>query len=171
MTRPGPVSQEPARHMIPGRTPHRQAGWYRVLAGVAALLIALLIGVTCVDVVGRYLMNHPFGGAYELTQMLLGALVFVALPLTTADGGHVEVDLALHLMPIGVQRLLGRLAGLISALALGYFAWRLALIGTAQLHEGTRSASLALPMAPLAFVGAASCALSAVIMLFARREP
>lgn len=167
----GPVSDDPVRDMIPGRTPHRQAGWYRLLAGVAALLIALLIGVTCIDVVGRYLMNRPFGGAYELTQMLLGALVFVALPLTTADGGHVEVDLALHLLPGGIQRLLGRLAGLISALALGYFAWRLALIGLAQLHEGTRSASLALPMAPLAFVGAASCALSAVIMLLPRSAP
>ena len=33
-----------------------------------------------------------------------------------------------------------------------------------MLAEGTRSASLALPMAPLAFLGAASCAVSAVVM-------
>lgn len=171
MTGPGPISEEPVPDMIPGRTVHKQAGWYRLLAIIAAILIALLIGVTCIDVIGRYLLNRPFGGAYELTQMLLAALVFVALPLTTADGGHVEVDLALHLLPHKAQRLLGRLAGLISAVVLAYFTWRLVLIGMAQLHEGTRSASLALPMAPLAFVAAASCALSAVIMIMPRNEP
>ena len=49
-------------------------------------------------------MNRPFGGAYELTQILLAALVFAALPLTSTDGGHVEVDLALHLFPPPVPR-------------------------------------------------------------------
>ncbi|RCW87213.1 TRAP transporter small permease [Paracoccus lutimaris] len=161
---------EPVPDMIPGRVPHRQAPWYRALAVIAAVLIALMIGVTCIDVIGRYLMNRPFGGAYELTQILLAALVFVALPLTTADGGHVEVDLALHLFPKPVQRLMGRLAGWVSALALGYFAWRLALIGLDQWHEGTRSASLMLPMAPLAFLAAASCAVSAIILLLPRKE-
>lgn len=174
MTPPGPMPEDadgPAPDMIPGRTPHRQAVWYRLLAAVAALMIALLIAVTCIDVIGRYALNRPFGGAYELTQMLLAALVFVALPLTSADGGHVEVDLALHLFPRPVQRLLGRLAGLISALVLAYFAWRLILIGIAQIHEGTRSASLAVPMAPLAFLGAASCAASAVAMILRRETP
>ncbi|SIR18597.1 Tripartite ATP-independent transporter, DctQ component [Paracoccus thiocyanatus] len=166
-----PFSEEPAPDMIPGRTPHRQAGWYRVLAAVAALLIAMLIGVTCIDVIGRYLMNRPFGAAYELTQILLAALVFVALPLTSADGGHVEVDLALHLFPKWLQDLLGRLAGIVSAVVLGYFTWRLALLGVAQMHEGTHSASLLLPMAPLAFLAAGSCALSAVVMLLPKGTP
>lgn len=161
----------PPPDLIPGRTPHKQAPWYRLLAGVAALLIALLIGVTCVDVIGRYLMNRPFGGAYELTQILLGALVFVAMPLTSADGGHVEVDLVLHVMARRVQRILGRVAAAVSAVVLVYFAWRLTVIGLDQVHDNTRSASLAVPMAPLAFLGAASCAVSAVAMILRREEP
>ena len=149
---------------IPGRVPHRDSRPYRALAAAAGALILALIAVTCIDVFGRYLMNRPFGGAYELTQMLLAALVFAALPLTSTDGGHVEVDLALHLFPPPVQRGMARLAGIVSAVALAYFAWRLARIGMAQLAEGTRSASLALQMAPLAFLSAASCAVSAVVM-------
>ncbi|MBC9247421.1 TRAP transporter small permease [Paracoccus sp. 11-3] len=171
MTTPAHNADETPPDRIPGRVPHKNATWYRVMAGIAALLILLMIGVTCLDVVGRYLFNRPFGGAYELTQVLLAALVFVALPLTTADGGHVEVDLALHLFPRGVQRLMGRLAGVISAVALAYFTWRLAIIGLDQWHEGTRTSSLALPLAPLAFLAAASCALSAIIMLFRQEAP
>lgn len=156
---------EPAVALTSGRPV-----WYRILAFLSAVLIALLIGVTCVDVIGRYAFNRPFGGAYELTQMLLAALVFAALPLTSADGGHVEVDLALHLFPRRIQKLLGRLAGIVAALALGFFAWRLALIGMSQLDEGTRSASLAVPMAPLAFLASGSCALSAIIMLLRKEK-
>lgn len=162
-----PAPEQATRTRVP---PSRRL-WYRLLAAVAALLIVLLIGVTCVDVIGRYALNRPFGGAYELTQILLAALVFVALPLTSANGGHVEVDLALHMLPRAVQRFLGRLAGLISAAVLVYFAWRLALIGLTQLDEGTRSASLAIPMAPLAFLAALSCLGSAIAMMTRREIP
>lgn len=144
--------------------------WYRILAWASALLILALIAVTCIDVVGRYLMNQPFGGAYELTQIFLAALVFVALPLTSYDGGHVEVDLALHLFPRPVQRALGRLAGIVSAVVLAYFSWRLVLIGIDQVESGTRSASLALPMAPVAFLAAACCVVSALAMVMRREE-
>ncbi len=159
-----------APDMDPGRVPHQQASWYRALAIAAAVLIALMIAVTCIDVIGRYLLNRPFGGAYELTQMLLAALVFTALPLTTADGGHVEVDLALHLFPRKVQKLMGWLAGYVSAAALIFFAWRLVLIGLTQIDEGTSSPSLSLPMAPLAFLAAASCLGSGLILLLRRKE-
>lgn len=149
---------------------HQHAPWYRALAVIAALLITALIAVTCIDVIGRYLMNQPFGGAYELTQILLAALVFIALPLTTADGSHVEVDLALHLFSKQAQALMGRLAGWVSAVALAYFGWRLVIIGLDQWHEGTRSSSLMLPMAPLAFLAAVSCAASAIILILRRHE-
>ncbi|MDO5369539.1 TRAP transporter small permease subunit, partial [Paracoccus sp. (in: a-proteobacteria)] len=67
----------------------------RLLAAAGAGLTLLMVVVTCIDVVGRYLFNRPFGGAFEITQMSLAALVFVALPLTTRARAHVEVDLAL----------------------------------------------------------------------------
>lgn len=155
---------------IPGRVPHKTRGDYRLLALIASAMIAVMIIVTVIDVVGRYLFNAPFAPAYELTQLTLAALVFAALPLTSADGGHVEVDLALHLFPQPVQRLLGKLAGWVSALALAYFAWRMVLLGLNQIHDGSRTADLALPMAPLAFIAAASCALSAIIMVVRRPE-
>lgn len=155
---------------IPGRVPHQSSASYRAVAVAAAVLIVALIGVTCIDVVGRYLLDRPFGGAFELTQILLAALVFVALPLTSADGGHVEVDLALHIFPKPAQRAMARLAGIVSAVALLFFAWRLVLIGLDQMHDGTRSASLAIPMAPLAFLAAVSCVISAIIMAVRRPE-
>ncbi|MBL6432492.1 MAG: TRAP transporter small permease subunit [Alphaproteobacteria bacterium] len=43
--------------------------------------------------VARYWFNAPLSGAYELTEIFLASLIFLALPLTTARNRHVEVDL------------------------------------------------------------------------------
>ena len=72
-------------------TIRRGAGF---LLGLACLcVLAGLIGLTCVDVVARYAFNSPVNGAYELTELLLATLIFLALPLTTAAGEHIEVEL------------------------------------------------------------------------------
>lgn len=140
------------------------------LEAIAAGLVTGLILVTCIDVVGRYMFNSPLSGAYEMVQCLLGALVFVALPLTTAKGGHVEVDLLLPLLPEQVNRVLGRLAGAISALVLLYFAYRLALLASDQFHTKLATSALGFQLWYLAAVGTASCAVSAAIALLRRTE-
>lgn len=161
---------DPPPDQIPGRVPHARGPGYRALAILSAALIALLVAVTVVDVFGRYIFNHPFSGAFELTQLALGALVFAALPLTTADGAHVEVDLALHLFGPRTQALLGRIAGLVSAVVLMFFAWRLVVLGLTLWHDGARTNALAVPTAPLAFIAAASCAASALIVILHRHD-
>lgn len=130
----------------------------------AALLMGLVL-VTCVDVVGRYALNAPLSGAFELTQLMLGALVFAALPLVSRAGEHVEVDLAVQFMDARVRRATGLFAAVFSALVLAYFAWRLGVVAAELGADGARSQALGLPHAPLAAAGAAACALSAVITL------
>lgn len=129
----------------------------------AAFLMTGLVLVTCIDVVGRYLFNNPLGGAFELTQVLLGALVFAALPLTTGTGAHVEVDLLVPLLPDRVAALLGRIAGIVTAAVLLYFAFRLVILTEDHLDVGTRTAALGLPMWVLGAMGVASCSVSAVV--------
>lgn len=129
----------------------------------AAVLMTSLVLVTCIDVIGRYLFNNPLGGAFELTQVLLSALIFAALPLTTGTGAHVEVDLLVPLLPRQVARALGRLGGLVTAAVLLYFAFRLVILTEDYFAVGTRTAALGLPMWVLGAMGAASCSVSAVI--------
>ncbi|MFC6487241.1 TRAP transporter small permease [Nitratireductor sp. GCM10026969] len=132
------------------------------LMGLAALLLLALMAVTGIDVVGRYLFNAPLSGAFELTELLLGTLVFVALPLVSRSGAHVEVDLLVEMLPRRVTRALGLFAALISALVLVYFGWRLAVLGVTQFEDGSRSVSLGVPFAPFAFLGGLTCVVAAV---------
>lgn len=133
--------------------------------GIEGLSIVLLLGlmtVTGLDVIGRYFLNAPLRGAFELTEILLAALVFCALPLVSRAGEHVDVDIVTNGMPYGLQRVLALIVSIICAGVLLVFAWRLGLLGQAQATDGARSESWGIPYAPLAFLGAAMCILAAV---------
>ncbi len=134
-----------------------------VLQGLAVLLLLALMMVTVVDVVGRYFLNAPLSGAFEMTELILGALVFVSLPMVSRAGAHVEVDLLVSLLPARINKKLEQFSALVSALVLVGFSWRLGVLGVQQMDDGARSVSLEVPLPIFAFLGAVTCLLSAFL--------
>lgn len=139
-------------------------GWSRLsrwLGYIAILLLIALTLLTSVDVVARYWFNSPIKGAFEVTQLLLAALIFVAFPLTTAMREHIEVDLIANFMGGMIDRVFTFLAGLISSAVLVAIAWRLLHHASKLAADGAVTDSLQLPLQPIGYIGAASCLLSA----------
>lgn len=71
-------------------------GFRPVLSALAAMLAAmvfLLMMITLVDVIGRNLFNLPIPASFEITRLTLGMMVFVALPLISANDEHVTIGL------------------------------------------------------------------------------
>ena len=68
----------------------------RVLGFVAAAVLFAMMTLTFVDVFGRKFFTKPIYGAYEITEFLMGMLIFSALPLVTARQGHVTIDVFDH---------------------------------------------------------------------------
>jgi TRAP-type C4-dicarboxylate transport system permease small subunit len=60
---------------------------------LAALVLLWLVGLTCVDVVGRYFFRAPVVGAVELVQLSMAGIIFLSLPLMFLKNDHVIVDL------------------------------------------------------------------------------
>ncbi|MTI16157.1 TRAP transporter small permease [Rhodobacteraceae bacterium RKSG542] len=126
------------------------------------LLIAGLTVLTLADVVGRYWLNAPVRGAFELTQLMLCALVFAALPLTTHAKGHVEVDIFYGLVPPVGQNFMRFVSSTFSCVVLGILAWRLGAEGLKLGHDGAVTNALDVPYAPLAWLAALCTALAAL---------
>lgn len=139
-------------------------------AAAGGLLLALTL-ITCIDVVARYWFNRPLAGAYELTEVLLSALIFVALPVTTGRREHVDVDILDMFAGRTLRAFMRRLADLVCAVVLGLFAWRVFVHALSLRIDGAATDSLSLPLAPLGFLGAAACALSCVICLIRLSQP
>ncbi|WP_439530257.1 TRAP transporter small permease [Pannonibacter sp.] len=142
-----------------------------VLTGTAGAMLLALTLVTCIDVVARYWFNRPLAGAYELTEVLLSALIFVALPVTTARREHVDVDLVEMFAGKPLRAFMHRLADLLCGLVLGLFAWRVFVHAVSLQNDGAVTDSLSLPLAPLGYLAAAACAVSSLICLLRLRLP
>jgi TRAP-type C4-dicarboxylate transport system permease small subunit len=150
-----------------------------VLGGVAAALLFVMMSVTFVDVTGRYVFNSPLPGGYELTQLLMLSLVFAGLPTVTRRGDHITVGLFDNAFRGWVRALRDTTIWLVVAIAAAYLAWRLYLLGGRFSLFGDTTATLRIPLAPIAYAGAGAmllAALSAFIRLaeawtIGRQEP
>ena len=141
-------------------------GWF------AAAVLAALMLLTCVDVAGRYLFNSPVYGAFELTEMMLAALIFAALPLVSLRNDHVTVDLFDPVTPDWLLRVQHVAACAIGFVCTAYLAWRLWIRAGNLLAAGETTAQLKLTIAWLAYGMAALMGITAVAMLvLALRRP
>jgi TRAP-type C4-dicarboxylate transport system permease small subunit len=77
------------------------AGLRQALVYLAAGALCLLIIITVVDVVGRYLLNAPLPGAFESVRALMALVTFSALPLVCVRNEHLRAGILDHLISSG----------------------------------------------------------------------
>jgi TRAP-type C4-dicarboxylate transport system permease small subunit len=65
----------------------------RFVSNLAAIILFLLVVLTCVDVIGRYFISMPVVGAVELVRICMAGIIFFSLPAMFFRNDHVTVDL------------------------------------------------------------------------------
>jgi TRAP-type transport system small permease protein len=85
----------------------------RLLSHAASICLVVMMGVTVVDVVGRWLFAIPIFGAFEVVGVMLVGTIFLALPETFLRDQHVTVDVIDNLVPAAAKRLLQVIAALL----------------------------------------------------------
>lgn len=152
-------------------------GWFDrlvvpALGWVAAAVLFALMLLTCVDVAGRYLFNAPVWGGFELTEMMLAALIFAALPLVSLRGDHVTVDLFDPVTPDWLFRIQHVIACVIGTACTAYLAWRLWIRAGNLIAAGETTAQLKLEIGWLAYAMSVLMALAALsLAVLATRRP
>jgi TRAP-type C4-dicarboxylate transport system permease small subunit len=124
----------------------RWAGW--ILGSVVAADLFAMMVLTFLDVSGRKLFTSPIYGAYEVTEFMMGVLIFCALPLVTAREGHVTIDIMDHFVPRGAMKGQRIFISLLSAAVLGVIAWRLWVLSVSHLETTEVTMTLHIPHGP-----------------------
>jgi len=141
-----------------------QSAAERILGYAVALTLFVMMLVTCADVAGRYLFNHPISGAFELTEMLLAGMIFTALPLVTVRGEHVMVDLFDSVTPDWLLRVQHVIASIIGVLCTGFLAYRLGVRAENMVASGQTTAQLHFTLGWLTWGMAISMGLTAAAL-------
>lgn len=147
--------------------PRGTAAWLGMaeawLGSAAALLLVAMTLLTAVDVIGRYFFDRPLTGAFELTELAMGAMVFVSLPLVTLRREHVTVDLMEHLVPKAWRRAQQLLMDAIVVLCLAVITWQLWRKAHTMASAGETTATLEIPIYPLVYAMAALSAITVAV--------
>jgi TRAP-type C4-dicarboxylate transport system permease small subunit len=144
----------------------------RSLGVLCAIVLFVMMALTCVDVAGRYLLNRPVPGGLEMIEILVAACVFAALPLVTLREEHVTVDLVDAITPDWFLRVQHVLANLVAAAVCGALAYQLWIRAGRMLGYGDTTAVLRIPLYPLTYSMSILVGLTGLILVvLALRRP
>lgn len=138
----------------------------RTVETVLVCLMSAMVALTFADVIGRRLLGTPIFGAHDLTEHLMGLLVFSGLPLVTLAAMHLKVDLFDNFLL--QPRLAWWLKATVCMMALVFAVMAWTLASKAIVADGFSEVSqgLNIPRAPLYGWMAVCAALSALAALY-----
>jgi TRAP-type C4-dicarboxylate transport system permease small subunit len=129
---------------------------------VMALFLLSMVALTFADVIGRRLIGKPIYGANDITEHLMALVVFAGLPLVTAAGAHLTIDLLDKLVSQPWMAWWRVLISILVTAVLAVIAWLFVKHGLNASRISEVSQALRIPRSPLYFFMALSCALSAL---------
>ena len=135
--------------------------------GIAASAILFcMMTLTFVDVVLRYVFNRPLRGGFEVTELMLLALIFAGLPLVTHAGEHVTMDLIDRWLDARARNALTRLMEAVSAALMFALTWFMWIKATRIAGYGDTTDVLRIAVGPFVYFMVAMILLSGLIHLY-----
>jgi TRAP-type C4-dicarboxylate transport system permease small subunit len=126
----------------PARLPSLLKGLRLILAVASALMVCLMMFLTFADVLGRYVFGAPLVGAYEVTEILMGLMIFGGLPLVSAARGHISVDFLSGALPPKLKTIQSIWVDAVCGFLSGVLAWRAWLYGIRLFQAGETTLEL-----------------------------
>ncbi|HZA55647.1 MAG TPA: TRAP transporter small permease [Candidatus Udaeobacter sp.] len=124
----------------------------RFLTHFGSIALVVLMLLTVADVCGRYFVNRPVSGTFELTELFMVFIVFLALGLAQHHNEHISLDLAYNYFPSRLKKGMNVLIDFVNLAAMAAVTWQLYEY-SARMGEGNyTTAVLQLPIQPFAIV-------------------
>ena len=144
-------------------------GAARSLSRAASFCLVVMMGITVVDVVLRGAFRQPVFGTYDVVEVMLVAVIFLALPEVFLRDQHVTVDVVDQLVPAWATRLLKAAAALLSLGFVAALGWNMIAPARDAWQFGETTLDLKIPIwlfwAPM-LLGIAASVAALIAFLF-----
>jgi TRAP-type C4-dicarboxylate transport system permease small subunit len=144
----------------------------RVFGCLAAIFLAGIMLVTVADVVLRSFFRYPVRGQFELVELGLAYVIFLALPALFLRDAHLVVDVADHFVSARARVALDLLGAAASLAALGLMLWQMVPQALYMMRFGDMTFDLQIPKmwyAAPALAGILGSLVAALVVILARR--
>lgn len=136
---------------------------------LCGFIFMVLMFLGTADVLGRFLFNKPVMGTYEISTVMMGAIVLLGWAYTQKEGGHVRVELFYNMFPSRVQKIASVVTLFLSLILFVVIAQQSWHIAMESLLGGRTFIIIDFPSGPFYFlvpVGAFFICLEFIIRLF-----
>lgn len=96
-----------------------------VLAGLGGVVLLVIVSISFVSIIGRFLFSSPLLGDYELVEMGCAVAIASFLPLCQLRRGNVIVDFVTAGLQPRTNAFLDGVSALLYALVASFFTWRM----------------------------------------------
>ena len=135
----------------------------KVTNGIGGVILVLMMLLTVVDVVLRYL-GRPITGTFELMSFAGALVAGLAIAQTSLDGAHVNVDMLAQVLEPRQRNVVIIFTKLVGIGIFALLAWALFLKGTDLYKMKEVSLTLHVPYYPVAY-GLSFCSLIECLVL------
>jgi TRAP-type C4-dicarboxylate transport system permease small subunit len=137
-----------------------------VLGVAASAILFVLMAMTFVDVVSRYVFNRPLSGTFEITELMLLVLIFAGLPLVSHANEHVTMDFIDKMLGERARGMLDRAVNAICAAAMLVIAWQIWVKATRIASYGDTTDVVRIPIAPFVYFMSVMVVLTALVHVY-----
>jgi TRAP-type C4-dicarboxylate transport system permease small subunit len=137
-----------------------------VLGVAASALLFGMMVLTFFDVVGRYLLNKPIRGAFEVTELGLLILIFAGLPLVSHADEHVTMDFIDRILPGWLVRAWIRGVHAVCAAIMFFLTWQVWIKADRIAGYGDTTDVLRIAIGPFVYFMALMIALTGLVHVY-----
>jgi TRAP-type C4-dicarboxylate transport system permease small subunit len=139
-------------------------GWIALASMLAIFgIMFVLVG----DIVLRFTTHvYAIRGTYELTEMAMVVIIFLALAITQIDKEHIHVVMFTEKLPFRPRSILNAVISIITTALCAFVFYACVQQALSNMASGLHSAVLFVPLAPFAWIMAAGlCALTIALVI------
>ncbi|MBW1768049.1 MAG: TRAP transporter small permease [Deltaproteobacteria bacterium] len=134
---------------------NRQISGLMEWIGISAYL--LIMGLTCVDVIGAKLFRTPVFGSIDIVMLAQLLAISFAASITLIVGRHIQVEFFVLLLPKRLQVIIDCIVHLFGFTLFSLIVWRLFVFGYSFQTGGEETATAQIPLFPFVYFAAVAC--------------
>lgn len=127
--------------------------------------VMVMMFLTTLDVAGRYFFSKPVPGGIEMSEFMLAVFGILGMAYTHQAGANVKVTMLTRVLPARLTGVIDTLTTLFSLQIIAMLAWYGIVIGLEELHAGTTTDTLGIPIYPLYFLLSLGAGLLCLVIL------
>jgi len=137
----------------------------KILNAVAGIALTFMMLLTVADVLLRA-GGHPIIGTYEISALCLGLVIGFGIPQVSLDRGHVYMEFLLVKFPKRGKDVMNTLTRGLCVLLFAFIGYNLFYVGAGFQASGEVTATIKLPIYPVAYGVGICCFLQCAVFLF-----